>query len=841
MGNSFLAAGAWWVELALVMAMGGGVVAGLGAVAGRWARPGGRQAVWRLAVLALWGLLAAEFVGIGPALVFLTWPRSTWPGRADTQPLPSAQAINAGGMRLHGPMPAASRAQAGGQLLGSRRDAVGLAKVTVPPPDEATPAVGLAPGLVKEPEHRPVAPPSDALVQASGKAAPLPSTPALQHPQVTQAGPRGPFAEHSSLANQAGSAAGALEFAGSPAQEDVASSAFEAETGRGEARWASNPLWAVLLRPRPTFQPQGLAERCGASLARIWALGAAAFLGWVVWKHWRLVRLRAGLPAVGHLGVAQRAGQLATKLGLRRPVELLESAEIRSPVAFGVLRPALVLPAGFCAEFDLAQQEVMLAHELAHLAHHDPLWLLACDALCAVLWWHPAVWFVRQQLRSASELAADESSLLVPGGPEVLASCLVDLARRTAREGKLGWLSVAGGGFRSVLGRRVDRLLGLRLGEGARRGRLIRAAIPAGFVVSMVGILVLWLTWVHAQAGLCQGETTMSVLRATWQRSLAALAAAAFLGPAPASAVAAEHPDAPKAVAPRERPDRPKEAPPERGPAERPRDVSRPGEGRRGEREGRPAAELPPHQRELFQRREQLEREARQIGEQLERARPESDDARELRGKLERIRREIAEISHQLPPREGPRREGPRGQFPPHLREQAERLEQLQEKARDLRAQLQQARPESDDARVLREKLEALHREMTDIQRQMRTPPRKPEGPPGPHPELGRLPPEEHQRRMHHLHAAAENLRAAGMHELAERVLREAEGPPAAGGPMPPPAPPELARAIHELTGQVQQLRREVEELRGQVRRLQQAEKEEEERERPKEKPAPRG
>ena len=66
----------------------------------------------------------------------------------------------------------------------------------------------------------------------------------------------------------------------------------------------------------------------------------------------------------------------------------------------------------------------------------------------------------------AGERSADEASLLVPGGPRLLAGCLVQFGRRVRGESRYAWLAVKGSGFRSGLGRRVHRLL--QMGGTAR-------------------------------------------------------------------------------------------------------------------------------------------------------------------------------------------------------------------------------------------------------------------------------------------------------------------------------------------------------------------------------------
>src|SRR5262249_22009555 len=95
----------------------------------------------------------------------------------------------------------------------------------------------------------------------------------------------------------------------------------------------------------------------------------------------------------------ERVQSMAQRLRLRRRVHVLEAPGLVGPVAFGVLRPTIALPARFAVEFDATQQEAMLAHELAHLAAHDPAWHLFADLVTALWWWHPAVWWARHELR----------------------------------------------------------------------------------------------------------------------------------------------------------------------------------------------------------------------------------------------------------------------------------------------------------------------------------------------------------------------------------------------------------------------------------------------------------
>ena len=110
--------------------------------------------------------------------------------------------------------------------------------------------------------------------------------------------------------------------------------------------------------------------------------GAARVLFLFRWKRRR---------PLADAALIARVRTIAQRLGVRR-VRLAEAEELTGPIAFGLLRPAVCLPKNFATDFTPAQQEAMLAHELAHVAARDPAWYAAADLICALWWWHPLAW-----------------------------------------------------------------------------------------------------------------------------------------------------------------------------------------------------------------------------------------------------------------------------------------------------------------------------------------------------------------------------------------------------------------------------------------------------------------
>lgn len=251
----------------------------------------------------------------------------------------------------------------------------------------------------------------------------------------------------------------------------------------------------------------------------VWIGGAALVLGRTFFSHALLQLWRRRGGATKDAALLHRVETLRRKMSLRCRIPVFESEHLTGPIAFGLLRPSVGLPKDFPQRHTTAQQEVMLAHELAHLSAGDPAWYLLADVATALWWWHPIVWWLRRRLHVASESAADEASLLVHDGPGVLAECLVALARQQTSPRPAGWLGIEGSGFRSGLGRRVESLLKLD-GNSWRppdrlRTTLARTLVPAALIV----LIVLCTAWTLPQPP-TQGDRMKTSF---WNHTLAAL------------------------------------------------------------------------------------------------------------------------------------------------------------------------------------------------------------------------------------------------------------------------------------------------------------------------------
>ncbi len=215
--------------------------------------------------------------------------------------------------------------------------------------------------------------------------------------------------------------------------------------------------------------------RAGASHAPLLERLAAAFDPFIPWmlRFWLagavlcLVRLQVGLSLtrrMRHAGISAVTPVLARsfatvqrRLGVTRAVTLVHSALVEVPTVLGWLRPLVLLPLNCCTGLTAEQVEAILAHELAHIRRHDFLVSVLQSVMEALLFYHPAVWWVSRQMRSERECCCDQLAVAATGDALLYARALsiLEVQRSTYPQLALG----ANGG---VLIMRIARLLNVR-------------------------------------------------------------------------------------------------------------------------------------------------------------------------------------------------------------------------------------------------------------------------------------------------------------------------------------------------------------------------------------------
>jgi D-alanyl-D-alanine endopeptidase (penicillin-binding protein 7) len=209
---------------------------------------------------------------------------------------------------------------------------------------------------------------------------------------------------------------------------------------------------------------------------------------WTAGASMLALRMGAGLLWVRRLansacrdidGLQQRFARLAALAGVDgvrlRVVAGLEGG----PLAIGLLRPLVVVPASLATGMAPHMLEALLAHELGHIRHHDYLVNLLQNAVETLLFYHPAVWWLSARVRVEREHMADDFAAGLIGDRRTVALALSQLEK--ARFSPAPLAQAAGGGN---LAMRVRRLV-LPQAQGLNMAALLPVvgALLAGLTV----------------------------------------------------------------------------------------------------------------------------------------------------------------------------------------------------------------------------------------------------------------------------------------------------------------------------------------------------------------------
>lgn len=302
----------------------------------------------------------------------------------------------------------------------------------------APPAGGLAPA------PSPPAPEVDALLPAT----PEPDRPAPAGPDHTVTTPAEPAGE------------GMLSALGNALSVDAIRGSLVAMASHGFAGL-----------PSPLRQPV-------VWLVVLWAIGAIMVAG-----RWAIAfagarRLVQGAVPVRDATWTKLAERFSRDLGIRAPIRLLRSDRLAVPVAWCFGRCAVVLP-GDSDEWSDDRREVVLLHELAHIARMDGLTQLLAQVTVVLHWFNPLAWHAYRRFLIEREHACDDLVLLRGTLPSAYAQHLLQIASRFRQE-SIALLAVAAMARRADLRTRIESILDARQVRGTVRRPVLAVAAVLG-------------------------------------------------------------------------------------------------------------------------------------------------------------------------------------------------------------------------------------------------------------------------------------------------------------------------------------------------------------------------
>ena len=181
---------------------------------------------------------------------------------------------------------------------------------------------------------------------------------------------------------------------------------------------AASPVAPVIAKPQAA---RGYAS-VFACLMLVWAAGACFMLVRFLCVQ---VRFHRHLKEANPLDLAVLGvdfAELCARIGIRRPVRVVETASMASPAVWGIWRPVVILPRGMSASLSPKQLQWILLHELAHIRRHDLAVTCFQRLITIVHFVNPAVWIANRMINRLREYACDDMALALTGGSPIESS-----------------------------------------------------------------------------------------------------------------------------------------------------------------------------------------------------------------------------------------------------------------------------------------------------------------------------------------------------------------------------------------------------------------------------------
>ena len=213
-----------------------------------------------------------------------------------------------------------------------------------------------------------------------------------------------------------------------------------------------------------------------------WLVVASAGLLRIAAGLWQLRKMRAKCEPLEPSMLATELADEFAGHGGQRKVEILVSREATVATAIGFFKPAIILPQWLIEEGSSDDLRHVLLHEFAHLQRWDDWTNLLQRIVKALLFFHPAIWWMEGKIALHREMACDDAVLARADSPKVYAESLARMAERSFLRRQLALAQAAVGRIHQLT-LRVTRILDP---ERPAPSHYWKPAIPGVVVLALV-------------------------------------------------------------------------------------------------------------------------------------------------------------------------------------------------------------------------------------------------------------------------------------------------------------------------------------------------------------------
>ncbi len=183
---------------------------------------------------------------------------------------------------------------------------------------------------------------------------------------------------------------------------------------------------------------------------------------------------------------ADRFIRIKERIGIGRRVALLMSEKVTIPSLTGILKPAIIVPAGMFTHLSNAQVETILMHELFHLRRFDFLVNMIQVVVESLFFYNPALRSISRMIRTEREHCCDDLVVDTSEDPMDYAKALFQLAQHDRHYNIL--VPGAAGTDHNQLFQRIKRILKHNTMKANIRERMLTLALMVTGVIIMLAV-----------------------------------------------------------------------------------------------------------------------------------------------------------------------------------------------------------------------------------------------------------------------------------------------------------------------------------------------------------------
>jgi bla regulator protein blaR1 len=215
----------------------------------------------------------------------------------------------------------------------------------------------------------------------------------------------------------------------------------------------------------------------------LWLMGLMLSFIYLVRSLNQVDRLKRNVNFLSNNYWQNQLNIMASSLGIRKSIQLVESKLTLSPIVIGHLKPIILFPIGFINNLSTEEVEAILFHELAHIKRNDYLINILITFAQSLFYYHPAIWWLNAQIKKERENCCDDIAVELCGNKLTYAKSLVTVQTLMANSQQLA-MGISGQGFKSNLGKRISRLLSPKVTTNTSTEKYIGLSLVVALLIS---------------------------------------------------------------------------------------------------------------------------------------------------------------------------------------------------------------------------------------------------------------------------------------------------------------------------------------------------------------------